>query len=83
MEKVFDTVIIGAGPSGIGAAIALKKAGYDIALIEKSDADTFFGKHIKKEDIPAAFIKYYPSYMNGTMNVLELARLCELSRCFY
>lgn len=23
-----------------------------IALIEKSDADTFFGKHIKKEDIP-------------------------------
>ena len=36
MGKVFDTVIIGAGPSGIGAAIALKKAGYDIALIEKS-----------------------------------------------
>ena len=43
------------------------------------------GKHIgrkptTKEDIPAAFIKYYPSYMNGTMNVSELARLCELSR---
>ncbi len=35
MEKVFDCVIIGAGPSGVGAAIALKKAGYDIALIEK------------------------------------------------
>ena len=36
MSKVFDCVIIGAGPTGIGAAIALKKEGFDIALIEKS-----------------------------------------------
>ena len=34
MEKVYDVVIIGAGPSGIGAAIALKNEGFDIALIE-------------------------------------------------
>ena len=35
MDKIFDCVIIGAGPSGIGCAIALKNKGYDIALIEK------------------------------------------------
>lgn len=34
MEKEFDVVIIGAGPSGIGCAIALKKEGYNVALIE-------------------------------------------------
>ena len=37
-------------------------------------------KPTTKEDIPAVFTKYYPSYMNGTINVSELARLCELSR---
>ena len=30
MEKEFDVVIIGAGPSGIGCAIALKKEGFNI-----------------------------------------------------
>ena len=37
-------------------------------------------KPVTKADLPVTFIKYYPSYMNGTMNVSELARLCELSR---
>lgn len=36
MNKVFDCVIIGAGPSGIGAAIELKNKGFDVVLIEKS-----------------------------------------------
>ena len=36
MNKVFDSIIIGAGPSGIGCAIELTKKGFDIALIEKS-----------------------------------------------
>ena len=36
MEKEFDVVIIGAGPSGIGCAIELKKAGFNVALIEMS-----------------------------------------------
>ena len=35
MEKIFDTVIIGAGPTGIGAALYLKDKGYDVVLIEK------------------------------------------------
>ena len=35
MNKVFDCLIIGAGPSGIGCALALKEKGFDIAIIEK------------------------------------------------
>ena len=33
-----------------------------------------------KEDIPAVFMKHYPSLMSGKMNVSELARVCGLSR---
>jgi len=33
-----------------------------------------------KEDIPAVFMKHYPSLMNGQMNVSELARVCTMSR---
>ena len=37
-------------------------------------------KPVTKADLPAVFIKYYPSYTGGTMNVTELARICGLSR---
>ena len=33
-----------------------------------------------KEDIPAVFMKHYPSLMSGQMNMSELARVCGLSR---
>ena len=33
-----------------------------------------------KADLPAVFIKYYPRYAEGMMNVSELARVCGLSR---
>ena len=33
-----------------------------------------------KDDIPAIFLRHYPSLMNGNMNVSELARVCGLSR---
>ena len=36
--------------------------------------------HTKKEDIPAAFMKHYAAFMDGKMNVSELARVCGLSR---
>ena len=36
MNKIYDSLIIGAGPSGIGCAIELQKKGLDFALIEKS-----------------------------------------------
>ena len=35
MEKIYDTIVIGAGPAGITAAIYLKRANFDILLIEK------------------------------------------------
>lgn len=33
-----------------------------------------------KEDIPAVFMKHYPAFQSGQMNVSELARICGLSR---
>ena len=33
-----------------------------------------------KEDIPAVFLKHYPAFQSGKMNVSELARICGLSR---
>ncbi len=35
---------------------------------------------ITKDDLPAAFIKFYPSYANGSMTITELAKVCGLSR---
>ena len=37
-------------------------------------------KPVTKADLPAVFIKYYPSYANGTMTATELSRVCGLSR---
>lgn len=33
-----------------------------------------------KDDIPASFYKHYPSYVAGSLNVSEFARVCGLSR---
>ena len=33
-----------------------------------------------KEDIPSSFLKHYTIFMEGKMNVSELARVCGLSR---
>ncbi len=35
---------------------------------------------ITKADLPTPFLKHYPSYVDGTMNITELARICGLSR---
>ena len=32
------------------------------------------------DSIPAIFLKHYPSYKNGTLNVSEFARVCDMSR---
>ena len=32
------------------------------------------------EDLPSAFLRHYPAYQKGTLNVSELARVCEVSR---
>ena len=33
-----------------------------------------------KEAIPATFLRHYPSYKNGQLNISEFARVCDLSR---
>ena len=33
-----------------------------------------------REDIPGIFLKHYAAFMDGKMNVSELARVCKLSR---
>jgi DNA invertase Pin-like site-specific DNA recombinase len=33
-----------------------------------------------KEDIPASFLRHYPAYKSGPLNLSELARVCDLSR---
>ena len=35
---------------------------------------------LTKEDIPAAFLRHYPSLKSGKLNVSELARVCDMSR---
>lgn len=37
-------------------------------------------RHVTQDDIPSAFIKHYPAVKQGTMNISELARICNLSR---
>ena len=37
-------------------------------------------KPITKANLPSVFLKYYPSYLEGKMNIAELARICGLSR---
>ena len=37
-------------------------------------------KPVTKADLPSTFLKHYQLYLNGTMNITELARICELSR---
>ena len=33
-----------------------------------------------REDIPVKFLRHYPEYVSGNLNLSELARVCELSR---
>ena len=35
---------------------------------------------VSKEDIPATFLRHYPSYKSKQLNVSELARVCDISR---
>ena len=35
---------------------------------------------LAKEDIPALFLRHYPAYKAGSLNVAELARVCGISR---
>ena len=36
--------------------------------------------HTTKDSIPAIFLRHYPAYKSGRLNVSELSRVCDLSR---
>lgn len=36
--------------------------------------------HTTKDDIPPIFYRHYPSYLAGSLNIAELARVCDMSR---
>ncbi len=36
--------------------------------------------NLTKDDIPPIFYRHFPSYVNGKLNVSELARVCDMSR---
>ena len=36
--------------------------------------------HITADNIPATFLRHYPTFKKGQLNVSELARVCDLSR---
>ena len=43
------------------------------------------GKHIGRprttvDDVPAAFLKFYPAYKNGKLNATEFARVAGIGR---
>ena len=35
---------------------------------------------ITKDNVPAIFLRHYPSYKSGQLNITELSRACDLSR---
>ena len=35
---------------------------------------------VSRDNIPATFLRHYPTYKNGRLNISELARVCDLSR---
>ena len=36
--------------------------------------------HVTADDVPSGFLRHYPSYKRGQLNVSELARVCNISR---
>ena len=46
----------------------------------RSKGKTIGRPRTTKEDIPTKFLRYYPAYVVGQLNVSELARICEISR---
>ena len=35
---------------------------------------------VSADSIPAIFLRHYPAYKSGKLNISELARVCDLSR---
>ena len=37
-------------------------------------------QQVTVEDLPSVFLRHYPAYQKGALNVSELARVCGVSR---
>jgi thioredoxin reductase (NADPH) len=57
MNKIYDVIIVGAGPAGISAAIQLKRYGINFLLLEKESA----GGLLKN----ASLVENFPGFPNG------------------
>lgn len=69
MERRFDVVIIGGGPSGFTAAIYVARSGYSVAVIEKMTAG---GQMSITDDI-----RNYPGYDDGIDGFTLGEKMCS------
>jgi oxygen-dependent protoporphyrinogen oxidase len=72
----FDSVIIGAGISGLVAAHRLKKMGRDLLLVESGDR---VGGVIQSRDIEGFLIECGPNSLRGTHEFLDLVEELNLT----
>src|SRR5262245_927452 len=72
----FDSVIIGAGISGLVAAHRLKKLGREILLIERSERA---GGVIHSHDVEGFLLEGGPNSMRGAHELLDLVEELHLT----
>lgn len=71
-EKIFDVIIVGAGPSGTSCALTLRKAGLKVALIDKAEfprdkvcGDAIPGRAVKLlAELDPKFLAAFPPHEN-------------------
>lgn len=76
MEKRYDCIVIGAGVSGMTAAIYLKRAGLDVLLLEKSAPGGQINQTSKIENYPGFLSVDGPTL---AMNMFEQVRNLDIS----
>lgn len=76
MEKRYDCVVIGAGVSGMTAAIYLKRAGLDVLLLEKSAPGGQINQTSKIENYPGFLSVDGPTL---AMNMFEQVQNLDIS----
>ena len=76
MEKRYDCIVIGAGVSGMTAAIYLKRAGLDVLLLEKSAPGGQINQTSKIENYPGFLSVDGPTL---AMNMFEQVQNLDIS----
>lgn len=76
MEKKYDCIVIGAGVSGMTAAIYLKRAGLDVLLLEKSAPGGQINQTSKIENYPGFLFVDGPTL---AMNMFEQVQNLDIS----